>query len=61
MGIRRDVAASCPELAIDVFDAFARAQRLADEDLSLEQALKISLPWLAREVRRTREVMGDNH
>lgn len=61
MGIRRDVAEMEPGLARDVFDAFRRAQDFADADLNIEQALKISLPWLSREVRRTTEVMGTNY
>jgi 4,5-dihydroxyphthalate decarboxylase len=61
MGIRRDIADSSPGLARDIFDAFASSQELANNDLNIEQALKISLPWLAREVNRTTEVMGKNY
>jgi len=61
MGIRRDVARKSPELAREIYDAFASAQELADADLHIEQALKISLPWLGREVRRTTSVMGKNY
>jgi 4,5-dihydroxyphthalate decarboxylase len=59
MGIRKDIASSNPNLARDVFNAFSAAQRFADDDLELEQALKISLPWLAQEVKRTKKIMGD--
>lgn len=61
MGIRQDTARTNPNLSREVYDAFAGAQQLADADLHIEQALKISLPWLAREVRRTTEVMGSNY
>jgi 4,5-dihydroxyphthalate decarboxylase len=61
MGIRRDVAESDPALACEIFDVFAKAQQFATDDLNIEQALKISLPWLSREVRRTKAVMGENY
>jgi 4,5-dihydroxyphthalate decarboxylase len=61
IGIRQDTARTNPNLSREVYDAFAGAQRFADADLHIEQALKISLPWLAREVRRTTEVMGTNY
>jgi 4,5-dihydroxyphthalate decarboxylase len=61
MGIRRDIAEADSSLVREIYDAFARAQELADDDLYIEQALKISLPWLAREVRRTAKVMGANY
>ena len=60
MAVRKDLAESAPELVQDIYRAFADAQQVAIEDLHVEQALKISLPWLAREVRRTTEVMGSD-
>jgi 4,5-dihydroxyphthalate decarboxylase len=60
MGLRQDRAAGDPGLARALYDAFAEAQRLAMEDLHLEQALKIALPWLASEVKRTAAVMGED-
>jgi 4,5-dihydroxyphthalate decarboxylase len=61
VGIRRDVAAKYPNLALEIYDAFVEAQKMAEEDLHLEQALKIALPWLAREVKRTIAVMGSDY
>jgi 4,5-dihydroxyphthalate decarboxylase len=61
MGIRRDIAEADAGLVREIYHAFAKAQELADDDLYIEQALKISLPWLAREVRRTTTVMGTNY
>jgi 4,5-dihydroxyphthalate decarboxylase len=61
IGVRRDVAAARPDLAMSVYQAFAAAQAIADEDLHLEQALKIGLPWLGREVKRTIRVMGEDY
>jgi 4,5-dihydroxyphthalate decarboxylase len=61
VGVRRDVADLDPELPMAVYRAFTAAQEFADADLHLEQALKIGLPWLAREVKRTIEIMGDDY
>jgi 4,5-dihydroxyphthalate decarboxylase len=61
MGIQRDLAAQDPSLVRNVYEMFAAAQAVADQDLLVEQALKISLPWLAAEVRRTLEVMGSGY
>ena len=60
MAVRKDIAAADTDLVRDVFEAFAKAQSYAMEDLHLEQALKVTLPWLSREVRRTIEVMGQD-
>jgi 4,5-dihydroxyphthalate decarboxylase len=61
VGVRRDIAEANPEIPIAAYEAFAAAQEIADDDLHLEQALKIGLPWLAREVKRTIEIMGENY
>ena len=61
IGIRRDVAEAHPELPAEIFRAFRAAQDMATDDLHLEQALKIALPWLAREIRRTTEIMGADY
>jgi 4,5-dihydroxyphthalate decarboxylase len=58
MAVRKDLAVAEPSILREVFDAFAEAQSLAIEDLHLEQALKVALPWLGREVKRTIDVMG---
>ena len=60
MAVRRDHAEGGPGLALAVYDAFVEAQRLAMEDLHLEQALKIALPWLSAEVQRTAQIMGED-
>jgi 4,5-dihydroxyphthalate decarboxylase len=61
MGIKHDLAARDPALVLDIYEMFAAAQKIADQDLLLEQALKISLPWLAAEVHRTLEAMGPGY
>jgi 4,5-dihydroxyphthalate decarboxylase len=59
MGVRRDLAEADPDLPMAIYHAFTAAQDIATADLHLEQALKIGLPWLGREVKRTIEVMGN--
>jgi 4,5-dihydroxyphthalate decarboxylase len=61
VGIRRDVASADPALAGKVVAAFKQAQALANENLWTEQALKISLPWVGEELRRTVEIMGRDY
>lgn len=61
MAVRRDIAEAQPGLVREVYDIFAAAQSCALEDLHLEQALKIALPWLGREVKRTVEAMGEDY
>jgi 4,5-dihydroxyphthalate decarboxylase len=61
VGIRRELVEQDPTLAGDVLQAFAAAQDIATQDLHLEQALKIGLPWLARELKRTVAIMGENY
>jgi 4,5-dihydroxyphthalate decarboxylase len=61
LGIRRDVAAADPSLAGKVVAAFGKAQALANEDLWSEQVLKISLPWVGEELRRTVDIMGPDY
>jgi len=61
VGIRRDVVEANPGLPRAVYHAFAAAQGVADADLHFEQALKIGLPWLSREVKRTTAIMGTNY
>jgi 4,5-dihydroxyphthalate decarboxylase len=58
IGIRTSDAEKHSTLVKDVYIAFNDAQRLANEDLAYEQALKIGLPWLSQELERTVEVMG---
>ncbi len=61
MGLRRDHAAPGATLGSDVFNAFVEAQQIAMDDLRSEQALKITLPWIGEEVRRTTALMGQDY
>lgn len=58
IGIRKELAENDPELVRAVFRALVAAHELAMADFHIEQALKIALPWLRREVQRTIDVMG---
>ncbi len=61
MGIRRDVAAREPWLAMSLMAAFTAAKDLAIADLAIVQALKIALPWAPAEFSRTREALGEDY
>ena len=58
LGVRRDVHERHPWLASSLAKAFAEAKRLADAEFHELTALKIGLPWIGREARRTQEIMG---
>jgi len=60
VGIRRDLAARNPGLARRVHDAFCRAKAAAIADLGASQALKVTLPWAAAELERTKRAMGED-
>lgn len=60
MGLRKDRADTTSAFGTAVYEALVEAHLLAIGDLSAEQALKISLPWLADELQRTIAVMGEN-
>jgi len=58
--LRRDLAERDPALAMNLYRAFDEARRTAMGDLWSPAALKISLPWISEEYRRTVELMGDD-
>jgi 4,5-dihydroxyphthalate decarboxylase len=60
VGIKRGVAAADAKLAPALYRAFCAAKTAAVADLWSPGALKISLPWLSEEYRRTVELMGDD-
>lgn len=57
--IRRDVHESSPWVARRLYDAFARASEIAQEELYDSDALRVSLPWLLHHVEESRELFGD--
>ncbi|HLB15980.1 MAG TPA: ABC transporter substrate-binding protein [Burkholderiales bacterium] len=60
LGVRRDVHERHPWLAASLFKAFSEAKRIADRDLFEVTALKIGLPWVVSEARRTVALMGED-
>ena len=58
IGVRTDNASADERLPMSVYEAFAKAQDIANADLSYEQALRIGLPWLRYELDRTIASMG---
>jgi 4,5-dihydroxyphthalate decarboxylase len=60
VGIRRALAEAQPWLAAAVYRAFCQAKELAVAELSVLQAAKVTLPWVAAELAATRAVMGDD-
>ena len=60
LGVRADVLADAPWLAMSLGKAFGQAKKLADEDLFEVTALKIGLPWIGDEAMRTRALMGED-
>lgn len=61
MGIRRELAEAEPWLPQVLQKAFTRAKDLAMQDLTMVQALKISLPWLAKAVAETHDALGQDY
>ena len=64
VGIRRELVAEHPWLPECVFAAFVEAKRIAMREiraLAAAGANKVTLPWFAAEVARTRALMGDDY
>jgi 4,5-dihydroxyphthalate decarboxylase len=56
--LRREVYERNRWLARSLFDAFAEAKRLCEENFEETAALRYMLPWLLDEVERTRSILG---
>jgi 4,5-dihydroxyphthalate decarboxylase len=61
LALRRELYRAHPWLARSLMKAFGEAKVLAAADMDETAALRYMLPWLAEEVRRTREVMGEDY
>lgn len=61
MGIRRELAEAEPWLAQSLQLAFTAAKDLALAELSIVQALKVSLPWAADAVAETIAALGKDY
>jgi 4,5-dihydroxyphthalate decarboxylase len=63
-GIRKELVAEHPWLPARVFAAFVEAKKIAMAEigaLAAAGANKVTLPWFAAEVARTRALMGDDY
>jgi 4,5-dihydroxyphthalate decarboxylase len=63
-GIRRDLVDAHPWLPERVFGAFVEAKKIAMAEIDAianAGANKVTLPWFAAEVARTRALMGDDY
>jgi 4,5-dihydroxyphthalate decarboxylase len=58
IAIRRDVAEAHPTLAPALYDAFLEAKRMALQELSMGNVLRVSLPWIVAEAARQTAMMG---
>lgn len=58
VGVRKSLD---PALVLGVYDAFVKAKEIAISELEVIQAPKVTLPWVNDELRRTREVMGEDY
>ena len=58
LGIRKDLLAKEPWIAMSLYKAFVQAKKIADEEFFEVTALKIGLPWIGIEAQETRELMG---
>jgi 4,5-dihydroxyphthalate decarboxylase len=60
VGVRKTLVNAHPGLPLAVYRAFCESKDLAVAELEVIQAPKITLPWINAELRRTRELMGED-
>lgn len=60
VGVRDDLVAKYPWLAMSLLKAFEKARRIAMDDLAEVAAIKLTLPWLTAHLEETRSVMGED-
>lgn len=60
LGIKKTLADQHPALVPALLTAFSAAKTLAQDELLKTNYLRVSLPWIAEEAKRTQELMGDN-
>jgi len=61
IAVKRPLAERHPGLARSLFDAFAAAQRLAQQKLVDSAALGVMLPWLLEHLRFTEQKLGRDY
>jgi 4,5-dihydroxyphthalate decarboxylase len=60
VAIRRELHEAHPWIAMSLYKAFAKAQKLAYDDLYQTAALKTMLPWLTAHVEEARRELGED-
>lgn len=60
LAIRRELAEREPWIATSVLKAFTQSKDICLEEMSDVTALAVSMPWIAAELRETRDLMGDD-
>jgi 4,5-dihydroxyphthalate decarboxylase len=58
--VRKDIAEKYPALPKQLFDAFAKAKAISLNELSLNNVLRVSLPWVTVNYDDARAAMGKN-
>ena len=58
LGVRKELLAGQPWIAQSLYRAFDQAKAIAIDALSVTQAPKVTLPWVAAELAATRAVLG---
>jgi 4,5-dihydroxyphthalate decarboxylase len=60
VAVRTDAIAADPGLPQAVFEMYSQAKEQAYADMETTTSLKITLPWVAEELKQTRELMGND-
>ena len=61
VGVRTELAKEHPWLPKAFYEAFQEAKRIATAELSIMNAPKITLPWVAAELEATKSAMGGDY
>lgn len=60
VGVKKSLVDRHPGLPVALYQAFCLAKDLALAELEVIQAPKVTLPWINAELRRTRDLMGED-
>ncbi len=60
VAIRKDVYDLHPWVAQSLFKAFTQAKAIAQKEMYVTEALRLTLPWLIDHIEETRQVMGED-
>ena len=60
IALRKSLAEAHPQLPAQIFKAFAEARDMALAELAMINVSRVTLPWAARALQETRDVMGED-